>query len=136
MVFNRLAGGIILTLTYGIQVQDGDDPFVNLIEAANENFSAATAPGAFLVDFFPILRRLPEWLPGMGFMSTGRKWAKDTLAMVDVPFAFTKKQMVCLVITWYISCIYSGNLGQWSRSSVFHIHRYGKRGRSVSRRHK
>ena len=89
-----MAGGIILSLTYGIEVQDGQDPFVNLIEKANENFNASTVPGAFLVDFFPALRRLPEWLPGMGFMRTARKWVKDTWAMTDVPYAFTKQQMV------------------------------------------
>lgn len=89
----KLAGGIILSITYGIEVQDGEDPFVNLIESTNANFNAATVPGAFLVDSFPSLRRLPEWLPGMGFMRTARKWAKDTAAMVEVPYALTKKHM-------------------------------------------
>ena len=90
----RHAGGIILRLTYGYQVQDGEDPFVNLIEKANNNFNAATVPGAFPVDFFPILKRLPEWLPGCGFLRTARLWAKDTAAMVNVPYDFTKQEMV------------------------------------------
>jgi hypothetical protein len=98
LVSERLAGGIILSLTYGIEVQDGEDPFVNLIEGANTNFNAATVPGAYLVDFFPSLRHLPEWLPGMGFIATARKWAKDTAAMVEVPYAFTKKQMARIFI--------------------------------------
>jgi hypothetical protein len=81
-------------LTYGIEVQEDSDPFVDLIEDANHNFNAATVPGAFLVDFFPSLRNLPEWLPGMGFMETARVWAKATANMVEVPYAFTKKNMV------------------------------------------
>ena len=81
-------------MTYGYQVQDGEDPFVNLIERANRNFNAATVPGAFPVDFFPILKRLPEWLPGSGFLQTARLWAKDAAAMVDVPYNFTKQEMV------------------------------------------
>lgn len=89
-----MAGGIILSLTYGIEVQDDDDPFVNLIESANENFNAATVPGAFMVDFFPSLLLLPEWLPGMSFKALARTWAKATQAMVDVPYTYTKKQMV------------------------------------------
>lgn len=88
-----LAGGIILGLTYGYQVQERDDPFVNLIEHANGNFNAASIPGAFIVDFFPILRSLPEFLPGMSFMETARQWRKDTQRMVDVPYNFTKDQM-------------------------------------------
>uniref|UniRef100_A0A8H7XU08 Cytochrome P450 n=2 Tax=Psilocybe cubensis TaxID=181762 RepID=A0A8H7XU08_PSICU len=89
----KLAGGIILRLTYGYQVIDGEDPFVNLIEKANDNFNAATVAGAYPVDFFPLLKKLPEWLPGMGFMQTAREWAKDTEAMVEVPWEFTKQQM-------------------------------------------
>ncbi|KAF8067055.1 OrdA protein [Lyophyllum atratum] len=89
----KLAGGVILHLTYGITVEEGEDPFVNLIEDANKNFNAATVPGAFLVDFFPSIRYLPEWLPGMGFMETARTWAKATADMVEVPFSFTKQQI-------------------------------------------
>ncbi|KAJ3481790.1 hypothetical protein NLJ89_g12184 [Agrocybe chaxingu] len=89
----KFAGGIILGLTYGYEVQDGEDPYVNLIEGANDNFNASTVPGAFPVDFFPILKSLPEWLPGMGFMQLARKWKKDTLAMIEVPYEFTKKQI-------------------------------------------
>lgn len=83
-------------MTYGIEVQDDADPFVDLIEDANHNFNAATVPGAFLVDFFPSLRNLPEWLPGMGFMETARIWARATADMVEVPYSFTKKNMVRL----------------------------------------
>ncbi|GLB41345.1 putative cytochrome P450 family protein [Lyophyllum shimeji] len=89
----KLAGGVIMKLTYGYTVEEGEDPYVNLIEGANSNFNAATVPGAFLVDSFPSLRQLPEWLPGMGFMETARRWLKDTMDMVDVPFAFTKKEI-------------------------------------------
>ncbi|RDB29742.1 hypothetical protein Hypma_013817 [Hypsizygus marmoreus] len=89
----KLAGGIIMQLTYGYEVQDGEDPFVKLIEGANDNFIAATVPGAFVVDLVPSLRHLPEWLPGMGFMETARKWAQATNNMIEVPFAYTKKQM-------------------------------------------
>lgn len=87
-----------MRLTYGYQVVDGQDPFVNLIEKANDNFNAATVAGAYPVDFFPMLKKLPEWLPGMGFMQTAREWAKDTEAMVEVPWAYTKAQMVSVSV--------------------------------------
>ncbi|KAF9474070.1 cytochrome P450 [Pholiota conissans] len=89
----KLSGGIIMRLTYGYEVQDGEDPFVNLIEGANENFNAATVPGAFPVDFFPGMMKLPEWFPGMGFLKTARAWAKDTASMVEVPYKYTKDSM-------------------------------------------
>jgi hypothetical protein len=81
-------------LTYGIDVQEGDDPFVSLIERANSNFNKATIPGSFLVDFFPSMKNLPEWLPGMEFMETARRWAADTLEMVEAPYKHTLQQIV------------------------------------------
>ena len=95
---HRLAGGVILKLTYGYEVQDGEDPFVNLIEGANANFNAATVPGAFPVDFFPIMKMLPEWLPGMSFLKTAAEWAVDTAKMVEVPYSWTQKQIVRIVL--------------------------------------
>jgi hypothetical protein len=41
----RLTGAIILRITYGIEVQEEEDPFVTLIEDANDNFNVATTPG-------------------------------------------------------------------------------------------
>lgn len=127
-----MAGGIILSLTYGIDVQDGEDPFVNLIEGANANFNAATVPGAFLVDFFPLLRRLPEWLPGMGFMRTARKWAKDTAAMVEVPYAFTEEQMVRTLFSPFSFVYIHRHLGRRICSFLVHLQPLGERRQIVS----
>ncbi|KAJ7268013.1 cytochrome P450 [Mycena rebaudengoi] len=87
----KLTGAIILRITYGIEVQEEEDPFVTLIEGANDNFNAATAPGAFLVDVFPSLLLLPEWLAP--FKQTARIWAKATKNMVETPYLFVRRQM-------------------------------------------
>lgn len=89
-----MAGGIILRTTYGYEVKDGRDDYVDLIERANANFSRSSVPGAFMVDLLPFLKYLPEWLPGAGFLSLAREWKKQTVASADVPFSFTKNQMV------------------------------------------
>jgi hypothetical protein len=117
---SRLAGGIILGLTYGYQVQERHDPFVNLIEHANGNFNAASIPGAFIVDFFPVLRSLPEFLPGMSFMETARQWRKDTQRMVDIPYNFTKEQMVRHPLNVELSLNHV--LGRWDRASLIRLH--------------
>jgi hypothetical protein len=41
----KLNGASIMMLTYGIEIKEDNDPFVTLIEKANDNFSIATAPG-------------------------------------------------------------------------------------------
>lgn len=50
--------------------------------------------GKFLVDVFPALRFLPEWLPGGGFKTLAREWAKAFDDMVDVPYNFAWQQIV------------------------------------------
>ncbi|KAF8814852.1 hypothetical protein BYT27DRAFT_7219720 [Phlegmacium glaucopus] len=65
------------SIDFGYQVQDDEDPFTNLIKKANTDFNAATVP----------------WLPGAGFLQTARLLAKDTAAIVNVPYAFTKQEM-------------------------------------------
>jgi len=88
----KLTGSIILRITYGIDVvQDGDDPFVALIEKANDNFNAATAPGAFMVDVFPSLLYVPELLAP--FKQKARIWARATKNMVEAPYLFVRRQM-------------------------------------------
>jgi hypothetical protein len=36
-------------------------------------------------------------MPGGGFKATARRWAKSTSDMVEVPYAFVKKQIVRMV---------------------------------------
>lgn len=84
-------------MAYGYQVADGDDPYVDLANEAMEQFAASAAPGAFLVDIFPVLRFVPEWFPGAGFKKTARAWRQTFMNMADVPFAYVKAQMVSRV---------------------------------------
>ena len=55
VVYNhpRTAGSIILRISYGYDVQDTDDPFIELADKATDQFSLSTAPGAFMVDLIP-----------------------------------------------------------------------------------
>jgi len=94
LIFIRKAGGVILRATYGYEVKDVDDDYVALINRANTNFNRAGTPGAFLVDALPFLKYLPEWLPGTGFLALAKEWKKATMDMAEIPYSFTKKQMV------------------------------------------
>ncbi|KAF7342306.1 OrdA protein [Mycena venus] len=91
----KLTGAIVLRITYGIEVQEEEDPFVTLIEHANDNFNIATSPGkficAFLVDAFPAMMHIPEFLAP--FKQTARVWARATKNMVEAPYLFVRRQM-------------------------------------------
>ncbi|TFY59478.1 hypothetical protein EVG20_g7775 [Dentipellis fragilis] len=89
----KTAGAIILNMAYGYKIKDGDDPLVNNVEIAVDQFSEATAPGAFLVDVLPILRYVPGWVPGTAWKQLAKLWHDNLMTMVEMPLDFVKQQM-------------------------------------------
>ncbi|TFK41776.1 cytochrome P450 [Crucibulum laeve] len=83
----QLPRGIALSLAYGIKVEGHHDPFVKLAEDAIETFSIAGVPGAFLVDALPILKYVPEFIPGAGFKRKAKEWRKLMLSFRNDSFA-------------------------------------------------
>jgi cytochrome P450 len=91
---HRLAAGkAILSLTYGIDPQTTEDPFVTAPEEAMAELSKSVIPGKWLVDTIPALKHVPEWFPGAYF----KRYAKTQMELVDrmaaSPFESVKKAM-------------------------------------------
>jgi cytochrome P450 len=61
-LFQRYASALILRLTYGLQIETGEEEVVKLVYANQANFERVAAPGKYLVDLIPILMWLPSWL--------------------------------------------------------------------------
>lgn len=103
---------IILLSAYGYACdpRPGKDPLIRLVDTATDQFSAATKPGAFLVDIAPVLRYLPPWVPGAGFKRLAEEWNKKLQETCDVPFSMVKEEMVrcphCrdLRPNWHFEC--------------------------------
>jgi hypothetical protein len=107
----RAIGSVSLRISYGYEVQEGSDPFVDLVDRATNQFSLATAPGKFLVDLIPareaffinylrcshiiLVKHIPKWLPGAGFLRTAEEWAQTLVEMVELPHNFVKQELVC-----------------------------------------
>ena len=93
----RSTGALILRLAYGYEVssEQTQDSLVEVAEIAMQGFAKASEPGAFLVDNFPVLRYVPEWMmPRGGFKAVARRMRRELDEMYDLPFAFVKEQMV------------------------------------------
>lgn len=89
-----MAGETIMSIAYGIDIQQKDDPYVKAAQEGVHPLTAATVPGAFLVDMMPVLKYVPEWVPGAGFQKKAKEWAKLAMTMVDMPFEACKKSIV------------------------------------------
>ncbi|KAJ7880112.1 cytochrome P450 [Mycena leptocephala] len=95
----QMAGEVIISVTYGIDVQPIDDPYVALAEEAIKSLSNARVPGRFIVDSIPILKYLPEWFPGAQFKRIAREGRFLSQAIRNVPFAETKRRMTSGEVT-------------------------------------
>ncbi|KAF4616266.1 hypothetical protein D9613_008317 [Agrocybe pediades] len=88
-----MAGEVVMSIAYGIDVLPKDDPYITAAEQGVHPLVAAGVPGAFLVDVLPILKYVPEWVPGAGFKKKAREWRRLAQLMVEKPFEAAKKMM-------------------------------------------
>ncbi|KAG5721459.1 O-methylsterigmatocystin oxidoreductase [Termitomyces sp. T112] len=87
------AGAIITRITYGYQVKENGDPYVELADRVMSQFSDSATPGHYMVDILPQLRHVPAWFPGAGFKRKAKEWADTLLRAVEQPFDFVKHEM-------------------------------------------
>ncbi|KAJ7910247.1 putative monooxygenase [Mycena leptocephala] len=86
-------GTIIIRVAYGYYLTGENDPFLTAPLTAMENFSEASAPGAWLVDFLPMLQYLPKWMPGAGFLTTASTWREIVRDATWEPYLWSKKNL-------------------------------------------
>ncbi|TFK41805.1 cytochrome P450 [Crucibulum laeve] len=82
----HMTGAITLSIAYGIDLKHSNDPVLVLAEKAQSNMLSAAIPGKYLVDAFPILRHVPEWIPGAGFQKKAKEMKKEMIEYMTVPF--------------------------------------------------
>ncbi|EDR06195.1 uncharacterized protein LACBIDRAFT_236602, partial [Laccaria bicolor S238N-H82] len=90
------SAAFIMGVVYGITVAPENDRYITIAEKALEGMSKAANPGEFLVDIIPILRYIPEWVPGAGFQRKAREWREAVMEMKDAPYAAVQTALVYL----------------------------------------
>ena len=89
-----LAGETILSIAYGIQVQQEHDFYIETAEKGSLALVTAGVPGTYLVDMLPFLKYVPEWMPGAGFQKKAKIWRRYSRDMIELPFEAAKKSIV------------------------------------------
>ncbi|KAL1742443.1 cytochrome P450 [Schizophyllum fasciatum] len=89
-----MAGHLILAAAYGVNVQTKDDPHVVDADSLLRMLTDSAVPGAFLVNSIPVLKYVPEWMPGAGFQRLAREWRPIAQEIMDRPFYEIKQSMV------------------------------------------
>jgi hypothetical protein len=81
---------IIMDVVYGIQIQGMDDNYIKLALTALEVIVKTRVPGKFWIEFMPILKYVPSWVPGTTAVRFGEKWKHAVEDMVNVPYDAVK----------------------------------------------
>ena len=71
-LFDRFSASMIVGAVYGLAPSDVRlESVIEPLEHFVKNITAALLPGAYLVEFFPIMRHAPLWMA---------KWKRDAIA--------------------------------------------------------
>jgi len=89
----RYAAALMLGVGYGYSPSSMDDEYIRNSEEAIHLTLDGGGPGAFVVDFFPALKYLPAWLPGMEFKRRGLRARKLIRDMNHIPLERVKREM-------------------------------------------
>ncbi|KAI0692349.1 cytochrome P450 [Cerioporus squamosus] len=82
----RWSASLVFDVAYGHRIASLDDELVALNERVTEETVLAGSPGSMLVDFFPILKSYPLWLPGSGWMHQALFVRKVLRQSLDIPY--------------------------------------------------
>ncbi|KAG6853550.1 hypothetical protein C0991_003342 [Blastosporella zonata] len=93
ILLNGNAAAVIMKMAYGYTVT-ADDHFTKVAEEGSRISGLATAPGKWLVDYYPIIRFIPSFFPGTGWKRQGEEWRQRLNTLSGVPHAWVKEQMV------------------------------------------
>lgn len=75
-----------ISMTYGIKVEESNDPFVSQAENTINNLSRSILPGTFLAETFCWLRHIPEGFPGTGWKAKVRQLRSEMLDFLNKPY--------------------------------------------------
>ncbi|KAJ7756417.1 cytochrome P450 [Mycena maculata] len=88
-----IVGACILLITYGHNVDDYNDPYIEASSGVMQRFSVAAAPGRWLVDLIPALKHVPTWFPGAHFKKFAALCRVKARQAFEAPFLSVKQQM-------------------------------------------
>lgn len=83
-----------MSTMYGHDIEQTNDPFIEVAEKASSMRGILLAPGKFPVSQLPFARYFPSWAPGCGFKRIAHLSREYTEEAQARPFNFAMKQKV------------------------------------------
>ncbi|KAI0827782.1 cytochrome P450 [Trametes gibbosa] len=87
------SGQLIIDVTYGIKVEEVEDPLFKTAGAVMGVTSIALSPPMWLMNASAIMRFIPRWLGGSTVSLQLQRWRADLENLRHVPFGMCKEQL-------------------------------------------
>ncbi|KAI0258891.1 cytochrome P450 [Gloeopeniophorella convolvens] len=82
----HMAGQIILSIAYGIDVSPENDPYVASAEDALKGMAFASSNEALLYGIIPWLKHIPSWFPGAGLKRGALRASSAATGSIERPY--------------------------------------------------
>ncbi|TFY56487.1 hypothetical protein EVJ58_g7612 [Rhodofomes roseus] len=89
----RYVAALMLGVAYGYSPSSMDDEFIAMAEDAMQIITESGGPSTMLVDFIPIMKYLPAWMPGMEVKRSGLRARRLIRDMERIPLERVKREM-------------------------------------------
>ncbi|KAI0302455.1 cytochrome P450 [Multifurca ochricompacta] len=87
-------GEQLLAMTYGYEAQGSDDRVIDAAKKMSDIASTTSLPGACLVNEFPFLRHIPEWLPWFSYKPLARIGHDLGQEVMNDPIQFVRESIL------------------------------------------
>ncbi|KAK1232043.1 hypothetical protein PQX77_004826 [Marasmius sp. AFHP31] len=88
---NYFAGSIVLKIVYGYTLKTENDPYLKMLYKAVEGIVPAMNHGSFWVDYFPVLKYVPAWVPGASFKKKAQEYDACLAELKETPWGWVKQ---------------------------------------------
>ncbi|OSX58539.1 hypothetical protein POSPLADRAFT_1152453 [Postia placenta MAD-698-R-SB12] len=113
----RFPASLVMTSLYGQPIQSMEDEHFGMAEFAIHVTAKAGESAGSLIDFFPFLQYVPDWLPGAASLGEARQVRQSTRRLFDDPYNIIKRQVDnneevcdCLIAALYRESVRNGSL--------------------------
>ncbi|KAH9834654.1 cytochrome P450 [Rhodofomes roseus] len=89
----RYVAALMLGVAYGYSPSSMDDEYIAMAEDAMQIITESGGPSTMLVDFIPIMKYLPAWMPGMEVKRSGLRARRLIRDMERIPLERVKREM-------------------------------------------
>lgn len=88
-----------MDIVYGVQIASMEDKYVQLATESLHVFASSQLEGKYWVNYMPILKYVPAWVPGAEAAKFAARWRPAVEEMVNRPFNEVKRQLQTTVST-------------------------------------